>query len=124
MSLNHPQRKPATGPLRPADETVPAALRRCIKETVRRLEPGAEIILYGSRARGDAGPDSDWDLLVLLDGTVDLARERAVWRRLYVVELDREEVLCPVVLSRDDWESPLYRAMPFHHDVDRDGVVL
>lgn len=38
-----------------------------IRTTVRQQEPNARIILYGSRARGDARPDSDWDVLILLD---------------------------------------------------------
>jgi predicted nucleotidyltransferase len=100
------------------------ALGKHLKEVVHVVEPGAQIILYGSRARGDAQPDSDWDLLILLDGVVDLARERAIWHRLYPLELDLEEVLCPVVLSRQDWGSALYQAMPFHQNVDQDGLVL
>jgi predicted nucleotidyltransferase len=31
------------------------------------------LVLHGSRARGDGGPDSDWDFGVLTDGTIDLA---------------------------------------------------
>ena len=65
-------------------ETV---LLRRIRETVHAIEPTAQIILYGSRARGDAEPDSDWDLLVLLDGDVTDERVRFV-KALY--ELERE----------------------------------
>jgi predicted nucleotidyltransferase len=32
-----------------------------IKQAVRQAEPDAEIILYGSRSRGDALSESDWD---------------------------------------------------------------
>jgi len=43
--------------------TVPRAL---LEAVVRRFDP-VEVILFGSRARGDAGLDSDWDLLVVVD---------------------------------------------------------
>ena len=38
-----------------------------IKRAVIKNAPEAEIILFGSRARGDARPDSDWDILILVD---------------------------------------------------------
>jgi predicted nucleotidyltransferase len=42
-----------------------------IREAIHDVEPSARVILYGSRARGDAQPESDWDILVLLDGPVE-----------------------------------------------------
>lgn len=39
-----------------------------IVEAIQKVAPGSEIYLFGSRARGDARPDSDWDVLVLIDG--------------------------------------------------------
>ena len=39
-----------------------------ITERLREVLPlGAHAILFGSRARGDARHDSDWDVLILLD---------------------------------------------------------
>lgn len=42
---------------------VPEALLRGV---VAYFDP-PRVILFGSRARGEGGPDSDWDLLVVLD---------------------------------------------------------
>lgn len=98
-------------------------LRR-IRNTLHNIEPTARIILYGSRARGDAHPDSDWDLLILLDGPVHCHRAAAMHHRLYQLELETDTVLSALVLSQEKWDSPLARAMPFHANVVREGLEL
>ena len=95
-----------------------------VKHAVHEVEPGAEIILYGSRSRGEAGAESDWDFLVLLDGPVDDARTDRVRHRLYEVEWASDEVISAVVRSRQTWRSHRSRAMPFHQQVERDGITL
>jgi predicted nucleotidyltransferase len=45
--------------------TLQACLDRIVKRIVKRFHPD-KIILFGSQARGDAGPDSDIDLLVVM----------------------------------------------------------
>jgi predicted nucleotidyltransferase len=39
---------------------------RMVKRIVRKFQP-EQVILFGSHARGEAGPDSDVDLLVVMD---------------------------------------------------------
>src|SRR3990170_1134310 len=43
-------------------------IRKMIRRIVRRFHP-ERIILFGSHARGEAGPDSDVDLLVVMSIT-------------------------------------------------------
>jgi len=97
-----------------------------IRDAVREIEPEAAIMLYGSRARGDSEADSDWDLLVLLDGLAGHERATAVRHRIYEVEWTHEDcpVLSAMVFSKQDWDTPLYKAMPFHDNVEREGIAL
>jgi len=50
---------------RPNQTTVHQHIDRIVNRVVRRFRPD-RIILFGSQARGDAGPDSDIDLLVVM----------------------------------------------------------
>lgn len=107
-----------------ADKTIRDHLLARVKQTILALEPSAEVLLYGSRARGEAARDSDWDFFILVDGEVDSARTSAIRHALYDLELETDEVLSCIVRSRDDWESPLYQAMPFHQSVIEEGLSL
>jgi len=42
-----------------------------IQKKIRSIVPNADIVLYGSRVRGEAGKYSDWDILILVDQVVD-----------------------------------------------------
>ncbi len=95
-----------------------------IRSAVQEIEPTAQVILYGSRARGDAAPDSDWDILILLDDPVNAHREDAITHRLFGLQLETDTVLSTIVYSKEDWASSLYQAMPFHENVTREGITL
>jgi len=100
------------------------ALLEQVKRAVREMEPDAEIILYGSRAREESRAQSDWDFLVLVDGPVNDERTDKIRHRLYEIEWENDEVLCCIVRSREEWNSPLWKNMPFYQNVELEGIVL
>lgn len=73
------------------------------------------IIVFGSRARGDAEPDSDLDVAVLVDG-----------RTAYQVMWDRDfaPVISLRVFAEADFEAALEGGFSFYRSVVREGVIL
>jgi len=99
-------------------------LLRRVKDTIHEVEPGAEVILYPSRSRGDESSESDWDFLILVDGSVDDQRTDNIRHRLYEIEWELGEVLSSIVRDRTEWNSFPYRATPFHQKVEGEGILL
>ena len=80
-----------------------------------------KIILFGSRARGDAGPDSDTDLLVLFPEVED-PRKRAV--ELYLALTDFRGPKDIVVSTTYRFERYRNVANTVYWPASREGKVL
>ena len=95
-----------------------------IKETVLSVEPKAKIILYGSRAKGTARSDSDWDVLILLAyQKITLEIEKKVVDPLYELEFETGEVISPMVYAEQEWNTK-YSVTPFYANVNKEGIPL
>lgn len=94
-----------------------------VKEAVTRLVPDAEVVLYGSTARGTRQPDSDYDILVLTSRSLTSDEKRSIQGVVYDVELSRDAVVSVAVCSREEWDTIL-QGDPFRNNVAREGVVL
>lgn len=94
-----------------------------IRSTVRAKEPDAQIILYGSRARGTARPNSDWDVIVLLDKPPMSYMDRSdISCDLWEKGLEVGEEINAFVYTLDQWNS----APPslFKYNVREEGIRL
>lgn len=87
------------------------------------LPKDASLWLYGSRARGEAGEDSDWDLLILLNKD---KREPADYE-MYCWPFNDygftyNQYVSPKVYTRKEWSTLKYA--PFAQNVEHDKIVL
>ena len=94
-----------------------------IRDYINKIDTTAEVILYGSRARGDEREYSDWDILILTDYPTDLAVEAKFRDELYELELETGESFSVFAYSKNDWYTR-QKSTPFFTNVTHEGVLI
>jgi predicted nucleotidyltransferase len=98
------------------------AILRVIVDRLVSIYHPENIYLFGSAARGDAGPDSDYDLMIIVpNGTPPELRDpapayRAVWRLGAAID--------PVVWTRRQFDKRLHLRASLPATVRREGKLL
>lgn len=97
---------------------------RALRETAQEVVPeGGQVWLYGSRARGDAHQESDWDLLILLN-------------KPFVTSQDEDDIAYPFVMTGwknnmavspqlytfEEWAARSFT--PYHKNVEHDKMLI
>lgn len=93
-----------------------------VKKKVREIDPQAKVILFGSRARKDFHPLSDWDFLILTSLKVDRNLKNWISDTLFEVELETNSVISSIVENQDEWNE--YASTPIFQNIEKDGIVL
>jgi len=107
--------------------TISAGDRQLLEELkciVLQHRPDAQVFLYGSAARGEREPDSDYDVLVLLRLPLSAPQEDKLRDAIYELCLEREVVLSIMFYTIEEWDSPLCRVSPYRKNIEREGLVV
>jgi uncharacterized protein len=91
-----------------------------VKQEIKRIDPEAEVILFGSRARGDYREDSDGYFLILLERPLDSTLKSIILERLYELELISGEVISALIHAKADW--PERAITPFCQIIAKEGI--
>lgn len=87
------------------------------------LPSTASLWLYGSRARGTARADSDWDLLILLDEEKQKSTDFAQYAYPFtLMASEHNQLVVPQIYTKKQWERLYFT--PFVKNVEHDKVVL
>ena len=93
-----------------------------IQSGIRKFDKNAEIILFGSRARGDFKRESDWDLLILLTRLVNEEVKEKIRDELFEIELETEQAISSIIQSEKSWND--FYITPFYQNIKKEGVHL
>lgn len=96
---------------------------KVIKLSLSALAPDAKVILFGSRARGDANSDSDWDILIILDKLkVEPNDFNSISYPLFELGLQEGEHFSVKLYSKSEWLKRSFTL--FYKNVEKEGILI
>ena len=95
-----------------------------IKAVARKTAPkGSLVILFGSRARGEAKKNSDWDILIVLPkNRLEQKDYDDVSYPFVELGWQLNEQINPIMYAQEEWVAN--NITPFYDNVLRDGINL
>jgi predicted nucleotidyltransferase len=96
-------------------------LREILNRLVAAFQP-ERIYLFGSKARSDAGPDSDYDLMIVVPDEASPERRRS--RLAYQSLRGTRAAVDVLVLTREAFDSRLHLTASLPATIAREGKLL
>jgi uncharacterized protein len=95
-----------------------------IRHVIRETDANADAWLFGSRARGDSRADSDWDVLILVDGNKITNEIEDKFREpIYDLELESGEIISTFIYPKKIWNRDLIFS-PLFNSIKKEGIKL
>lgn len=94
-----------------------------VKHLVKKHDDKAEVVLFGSRARGDFDKESDWDILVLTDKKSEELNNILIKEFLYKIEMPFDVVISAIVKNKHEWYNR-YSVTSLFDSIQKEGIFL
>jgi DNA polymerase sigma len=105
------------------DESLKTKLQS-FKSLLEKKPAVHEVILFGSRARGDADPQSDVDLIVILDDEAGDPEREYVSDCAWEIGFANRLAPVPIVFTREEWEHGLESVSLLGQAVRSEGIQI
>ena len=96
------------------------SLQKALDTIIRVADPD-KVILFGSWARGEETPDSDYDLLVLKNG---VKHRRKLAQKIHSNFHDVGAPFDILVYETDKFEEIKNYPFKIYYDIDKEGVII
>ena len=95
-----------------------------IKRTISLILPDSEVILFGSRAKGEEKVNSDFDLLIISEKVTDNSH-RLHYQSIIRRQLAEQNILADIIVQ-SRYEIPVKRKLPGHivKTAIEEGIIL
>ena len=105
--------------LSPVDQQIADIFKRQLEKLARPLD----VRVFGSRARGDASPDSDLDIYIELEEVTPQLRDQ-INEAAWLVGFDRDRVISTFVVTREQLAHGALGASPIVASIMKEGFAI
>ena len=93
-----------------------------VKNAVAELDENSEVILFGSRARGDFKEDSDWDFAAFANLDVNNNTRKILTHKIFEIELETGSAISVFLYSFNHKKE--YAKSLFFQNINEEGILV